>query len=85
VCIEGGVAPLIALVEAAREQRAEADVPGAVVDFLEAHVLVGERVAEVQPAALPSDAIVSADAPSLEVGGAREYRRRLGSARNENP
>lgn len=64
--------------EAAELQGAEVDVPQSVVDLLEADVLTGERVADVDPLAAPSDATVAAHQAQLEVRGVLEGREPIG-------
>src|SRR5438094_8663196 len=64
-------------VKAPEEQRSEVKRPDAVADLLEAHVLLGENRADVQPAVvggddaivLPTDAAVAAHAANFEVRG----------------
>jgi hypothetical protein len=69
VCIEGRVELSLALVEPAKQHRAEVKIPDSVVDLFQADVLVDEGMTDVQPPALPADPAVSADAPDLEVAG----------------
>src|SRR5438034_9734634 len=65
-------------VKAPEEQRSEVKRPDAVADLLEAHVLLGENRADVQPAVvggddaivLPTDAAVAAHAANFEIGRA---------------
>lgn len=58
-----------ALVEAAQDERPERHVPHASIDLFEAHVLLREHVADVDPRVVPAHAAVAAHAPHLPMGG----------------
>jgi hypothetical protein len=74
----------VVLVESAEQDLAEVEGPDAVVDLLEADVLLDDAGADVDPALLPADAAVSADTPDLEVAGVLQRREPLGiGARGE--
>lgn len=64
--------------EATEFDGSEIDFPEAVVDLLEADVLLGEEMADVDPAGVPADAAVVADAADLEVGRVLEGWELLG-------
>ena len=57
-----------AFVEAAQAQRAEVDVPFAVIDLDEADPLAPECLTDIEPAGVPADAAVVAHAAQLVVG-----------------
>lgn len=65
------------LYEAAEPDRSEADVEEAVVDFLEADVLLGEQRADVDPVVEPADASISRHEPAFEVIRVCEWRQAL--------
>ncbi len=69
----------VVLVEPAEQDGTEAEGPNAVVDFLKADVLIDDAGADVDPALLPADAAVTADAANLEVAGVLERREPLGA------
>jgi hypothetical protein len=56
------------LVESAEQDGTEVERPHAVVDFLEADILLDDAGADVDPTFLPADAAVATDAPGLEYG-----------------
>jgi hypothetical protein len=64
--------------EATEFDGSEIDFPEVVIDLLEADVLFGEEMADVNPAGVPTDAAVAADAADLEVGGVLEGRQLAG-------
>jgi len=64
--------------EATEFDGSEVDFPEAVIDLLEADVLLGEEMADVDTAGVPADAAVVADAADLEVSGVVEGRQLLG-------
>jgi hypothetical protein len=55
----------VVLVESAEQDGAEVEGPDAVVDLLEADILLDDAGADVDPAFLPADATVAADASAL--------------------
>ncbi len=56
----------------------EIDFPEAVIDLFEADVLLSEKMADVDPAGVPTDAAVATDTADLEVGGVLEGRQLSG-------
>ena len=68
----------VVLVESAEQDGAEVEGPDAIVDLLESYVLLDDAGADVDPALLPADAAVSADAADLEVAGVLQRREPLG-------
>ena len=56
-----------AFVEAAQAQRAEVDVPFAVVDLHEPNILAAEGLTDIDPLLVPADAAVVAHAAQLVV------------------
>lgn len=65
-------------VKSAEFERAEEDVPDAVIDFFEADVLTGADAGDVDPMAIPADAAIGADVASLEAVGVLERWKFLG-------
>src|SRR5207249_7244356 len=58
--------PYAALVQAAKLQRPEVDVPDPIVDLLQPDVLADAEDRHVHPAAVPANAAVGANVPNLE-------------------
>lgn len=56
----------VSFVKAAELERAEEEVPDAVVDFFEADVLTGADDGDVDPMVVPADTAVGADVADLE-------------------
>jgi hypothetical protein len=65
-------------VESAEQDGAEVEGPDAVVDLLESDDLLDDAGADVDPALLPADAAISADAADLEMAGVFQRREPLG-------
>ena len=65
-------------VESAEQDGAEVEGPDAIINFLEANVLLDDAGADVDPTFLPADAAVAADATDLEVAGILQRREPLG-------
>ena len=59
----------LSFVEATEQHRSEPDVPHAVCDFFTADVLLSKRCADVDPAAVPANAVIPADVAHFEVPG----------------
>jgi len=58
-----------ALVESAQAERAEVDIPFAVVDLDEPDVFLAQGLADIDPLLVPADAAVATDAADLVVAG----------------
>src|SRR4030095_4667382 len=58
--------PHVSLAQAAESQRPEVNIPDPVVDLLKADVFAHADRGDIDPAALPPDAPVGADVPTLE-------------------
>jgi hypothetical protein len=56
------------LVESSEKERPEEDRPHAIFNLLEANILLGQDMAEVDRPGVPADAAIAADQPALEVG-----------------
>ena len=67
--------------ESAQAERAEVEVPFAVVDLDESDILLAQGLVDVDPLLVPADAPVAADAADLVVAGILERREasRIGS------
>jgi hypothetical protein len=59
------------LMEATEFDGSEIDIPEAVIDFLEADVLLSEEMADVNPTGVPTDAAVATDAGAVWGRGLR--------------
>jgi len=67
--------PHLAVVQTAKLQRPEVDVPDAVVDLLQADVFTDAHDRHVHPAAVPRNPAVGADVPDFKPIGILERRR----------
>src|SRR6266540_5377899 len=54
-------------VEAPEQQRTEPNVPNAIVDFFAADVFLAQSGADIDPPAIPANAVVTTDVADLEV------------------
>ena len=68
----------VVIVEPSEQDGAEVEGPDAVVDLFQANVLLDDAGADVDPALLPADAAIAADATDLEVAGILQRREPLG-------
>ena len=68
----------VVLVESAKQDGTEVERPDAVIDLLQADILLDDAGADVDPAFLPADAAVAADAADFEVAGILQRREPLG-------
>ena len=56
----------MAFMQATELERSEEDIPDAVVDFFESHVLAGAADADIDPVVIPADAAIGADVAQFE-------------------
>jgi hypothetical protein len=73
------------LVESSEKERPEDDRPHAIFNLLEADILLGQDVAEVDPTAVPADPAIAADEPALEVGRVHKLWDSLGIGSEGRP
>ena len=62
----------VSFMESAEFERAEEDVPDAVVDFFEADILSGADDGDVDPMGVPTNAAVGADVPAAQLAYAAD-------------
>ena len=72
-----------AFVESAQAERAEVDVPLAVVDLDEPDELFAQRLTDVDPLLVPADPAVAADAADLVMARILQRGRRGGYGRGD--
>src|SRR5574337_29732 len=73
----------MSFMEPAEFKRGEIDVPDAIVDFFQAHILSGADSGDIDPVRVPADAAIRTDIPDLEAIGIVEWwkLRRHGTGR----
>ena len=64
----------MAFVQPAQLERTEVDVPEAVINLFEAHVLAGADDGNIDPVGVPADPAVGADVTELKAVGIFERR-----------